>query len=246
MPGYAATDLFSLGSNFSVQTSSTPRSAERAEALASDGDVACESGLFNAIQEARASYKHCGTSDTLAADWATDVGTAGALGDVIGIYILTEATVTLNYKDLPMIELVGHAHMDVDATVGDDWTEHADNHSGSERTFDITGLIPAQQGQGIPGTIFSSNDAISISSSGTITEVVFSYSCQHMDTEASDGDHFDGENRTCRVEARISGFGSVSMLSIGSNWKWDEDENSDSNTESDAFTMTVHQYVDAS
>ena len=236
---FTATDLFLLGSPFSVQSSSTRGDGgERAQVLAADGDVACESAAFNVGTEYSAEYQHCGTANDINTDLdaVVTVPVGGPL-EKFGCYmnsqaLLTELELTMSNKDYPTLRLTGH--------------DHAVNpHTGSDvRTFEIGDLIPAVQGIGIP-TLLSADNLISFAATSTPTEVVMTASLQHMESEKADGDHFRGQNRTCMIEVRVSGVGTQADVTFASNWKTGENDDGDSNQEDDTFSISAHQFIAA-
>jgi len=234
MPGYAATDIFSLGANFSPQSSSTRETREFAQVLAADGDLACESSGFNVTTEYTGEYGHCGGSNGV----VTDLGTVlSQFGGVEDSKIVTGVDIVMDNKSHPTVTVTGH--------------NHANNaHAGSERTYDVAGKIGDQQGVGITLATFAAgsltNSSITPANNTAITRITYSVSCEHMDTEDETGDHHDGQNRTCRIDLTVEGIGTEADITLGSDWATDDTEDSDANDASDTFSVTAHQYVDAS
>lgn len=229
MPGYEATDLFGLGSNFSIQSSSTRETRERAMSLKANGDVACESGEFNVTFEYENVAEHCGAT----AGTRSDLGAKlTGFGGVFDSKVLTSLEHTLNNKAIPSLTLQGHQH-----------EENA--HTTGLRVYDVSALFPDGQGHGVDLSSLTADNAITISANGSFTGATFTASLEHMDSEGADGDHFDGQNRTCKVEVRLEGLGAKSTVTLGANWILDDEEDSDSNQESDTFSITAHQYVNA-
>ena len=238
MPGYVATDHFAMtAAEFSVQSSSTRETREYAMAMAADGDVACESSAFNVTTEYSADYKHCGTNNTLLVDAASVVtsptgGIFAKFGAVADSKLITGIELSFDNKSLPALSITGHNH-----------TNNA--HAGTfERQFDVSGCIPAAQGYGVP-TLGTGDYAITIAATSAFTGATYSIACEHMDTEDEGGDHFNGQNRTCRVDVTVEGIGVQGDVTLGANWIEDDNEDGDSNEGTDTFSVAAHLYVDA-
>ena len=238
---FAATDLFSLGSDFSPQTSNTRGDGgQRAVVLAADGDMACESAAFDVITEYTAEYSHCGSSNGVTTDLnaVTTAPTGGPLakfGCVMATALLTDIELSFSNNDFPSIRLTGHIHA-------------ANNHAGTdERQFNIGGICPNQQGLGISFLPFDNSGAneVSIAATSTVAEIVYSASLTHMESVGASGNHFRGQNRTCIVTIRLSGIGVQGDVTLGSNWISEDNEDADSNQDDDTFNLTAHQYIDA-
>jgi len=228
MPGFAATDLFAIGVNASVQSSRTSETRERSETLSSIGDIACESDAYNITTEYSADYEVCSGNTVVAA-----LGAAlTAFGAVKDSKLITAVEVSLSNKAHPSFSITGHNHAVAPHTTG-------------ERDYDVSLAIAAQDGSGITMPMMVGNKQISVGVNSSVTDVTFSVELQHMETEGADGNHFDGENRTCRVDVSITGIGVENDITFGSDWAVDDNENTDSNQDSDQFTTGAHLYVDA-
>lgn len=224
---FESTNLFALGADFHAQTSSTTVTRERDTNLASDGDVACESDAFNVQTNYSAEYKYCGT------DLNTDLGTfLTAYGDVEDSKLVTGLSIDFNNKEYPSISVEGHNHAVNPHT----------NASVNLRLFDIgTPLaIGAIGGVGVPAIT-----GITVAATNAINSATISASHEHMDVEGPSGDHFDGQNRTCRVDLTISGIGPASGITVGGLWIIDDLGDEDGNSDPDSFNITCHQFVDA-
>jgi len=228
MPGFAATDLFSVGAEASPQTSTTSETRERSLTLAADGDKACESSAYNVTTEYTADYQSCSTG-SIVATLGTFLSTFGAVQDS---KIITGIEITLSNKAYPSFSITGH--------------NHASNpHTSGERDFDASVSIPAQIGTGITMPMLATTKQISIAATSDVTGATFSIALEHMDTEGADGNHFDGQNRTCRVEASLTGIGVEGDVTWAADWIVDDNSDTDSNQESDTFTTSAHMYIDA-
>lgn len=226
---FGATDLFAMGANFDVQSSTTRRRRESAISKAADGDVACETSDINLGYDYEATYDHCGGGSGIKTNLGTKLTT---FGNVFDSKLITQIVVTLDNKNHATVQVTGHQHDD-------------NAHTGTERQFDVSALFPDQTGIGISMPLFLTNDAISIAATTTVQTATFTAEFDHQDIEGATGDHFSGENMTCKVTLVLEGKGTESDLTIGSNWVIDEQEDSDDNTDPDSFSVTLHQYVDA-
>jgi hypothetical protein len=90
-----ATNIFSLGTGFNVQSSSVNRNQDITEVLSSIGDIACQTP-FNAVITASAEYEVCG-SQTLAL----------ALGSEIGGYIVRSVELSQSAGQAPTVAIEG-------------------------------------------------------------------------------------------------------------------------------------------
>jgi len=93
----AATDIFSLGSGFNPQSSSTNNARSITEVLASDGDIACQTP-FNTVVTASAEYEVCG-----------DAELSITLGDVVGGYIVNSVEYSQSAGSAPTVSVEGIA-----------------------------------------------------------------------------------------------------------------------------------------
>jgi hypothetical protein len=90
-----ATNIFSLGAGFNVQSSSTSNSRDITEVLSSVGDIACETP-FNTVITANAEYEVCGEA-TLAL----------LLGDTVGGYLVNSVELSHSAGQAPTVTIEG-------------------------------------------------------------------------------------------------------------------------------------------
>jgi hypothetical protein len=90
-----ATNIFSLGAGFNVQSSSTSNSRDITEVLSSVGDIACETP-FNTVTTANAEYEVCGSA-TLAL----------LLGDTVGGYLVNSVELSHSAGQAPTVTIEG-------------------------------------------------------------------------------------------------------------------------------------------
>ena len=244
MPGYVASDLLgveAIDAAFLPQSSRTTRSRTRSQTLDSLGDHSCFGTAHNHMVTVSTVYEHCGGLTGVVSDLAAILSDFGGVSNT---YMITQVSIELRPEAPPLVTVEGHNH----SASGSNWTTtHANNHSGSERSFDVAAAvcIPDQIGSGITMPMNLTTQAISITAAGDVTGATFTVSLEHMDTLGSTGEIFDGQNRTCKVALTLSGVGAVSTLTIGAAWQEDDNEDGDSNQESDTFSVDLYQFVDA-
>jgi len=243
MPGYVATDHFGFAaSGWTIQgTPQVVETRERQMVLAADGDVQCESGEYNVTTEVSAEYTLCNGTYGVVSSLGTDLSayppllTAGPGDD----YLPTSLEFTLSNKALPSMSITAHQHAS---------NPHDATSEASTRKFDVTNHIPDQDGTGITlsgANILSGDQIITVAATASIQSMTFAISYEHMDQEGSDGNHFEAENRTCQVQVTVSGIGTSSDITWGSDWIEEDNTDGDSGEESDTFTITRHANIDA-
>ena len=225
---FQSSDLFALGGDFHAQTSSTTVTRERDTNLASDGDVACESDAFNVTTNYSAEYEFCGS------DLETGLGTfLNAFGGVEDSKLVTGLDIDFNNKEYPSVSIEGHNHAQNPHTSG----------SANIRKFDLEAALTL--GLTVGGVGVPAISGITVGAANAINAATISASFEHMDVEDETGDHFDGQNRTCRVDLTISGIGPASGITVAGNWIIDDLGDEDGNSDPDSFNITCHQFVDA-
>ena len=219
---FQASDLFAMPAQFKEQRSSTTVTRERDINLDADGDVSCESEAFNLTTNYSNDFQYCGSA------LSTDAGVfLSTFGEVQDSKAVTGASIDFSNKEQPSVSVEGHNH-----------AVAAHDTSPALRTYNISTIIPAAGGVGVP-TIAG----VTVAATNAIQSAGFSIAVEHMDTENADGDHFAGQNRTCRVDLNLSGVGPASGITIAGTWKIDDLGDEDGNTDPDSFSISCHQYV---
>jgi hypothetical protein len=106
--------------------------------------------------------------------------------------------------------------------------------------FDVSGLIPATSGLGIPALIVAAGEAAGTASrNGASLDI----SMNHIDKEGNDG-HFIGESITCRADLSVDYEGVAGTTTAGS-WLQILQAVADDNENPDTSSVTAHQFIDA-
>ena len=214
---------------FHAQSSGTEPTSDQSVALTALGNLGCSS-VTNRGQTFRNVYKYCGTA----------LGTAlGALVTAFGSVLNTTG------KLVDSLELSFSASGDRQATVTVGGHQHTTNpHSATTNppnTFDVSALIPAGAGLGVPN-IFGVT-----STAGSASSASLRFSFNHIDKVGATGVHFVGESITCRVEGSSDFEGVITTAGIvTTTWLDIKRALSDSNVDLDTSSITAHAYVDAS
>ena len=221
--------VFTTTAGFYPQDSGTERTMRESIALGADGDRGC-SHVYDKGHEYSNRYKYCGTALTTALGAA-----ATAFGKVDSGKVWTEMDIEFSAEGdrEAVITLRGHDH---------DTNMHSST-TNPPHTFDVSGLIPAGAGRGVPnllgGTI--------VNTSCSPISGRLSFSMNHIDKVGADGAHFTGDQITCRVEASLDFEGVCGTEGgVTAGWLQAQQSTSDANEDLDSSSMTAHQYVDHS
>jgi len=216
--GMEASDLFSLGANFNPQSSSTSTLKDWPNALDSVGNNECETGI-NERSEYSTPYVYCNASPNI----VTDLGTMfTAFGGVADSKAVTGLTVGFAAGSYATVDVEGH--------------NHAVNEHVTQKGADISTVIPAVAGFGVPA-IFVDTGTNSTPISATVTA-----SLNHQDREGADGEHWVGDNTTVQVVVTIDYIGTPTLATTG--WSIDSQGATDGNQEFDGFSITAHKFFD--
>ena len=215
-----ATDIFALGGNFRAQSSSTDNEDNQTVPVHdADGDVSCETAAFGDKLSVTSELKYCGSA------LGTDLP---AIGSVSGGYVIESIAIATSATETPTISISGHNHT-------------ANAHATGLASYDWPAAIIAELDAivGKKGAVdFFDNDGASVATqSSTITG-----SCQHIDTEDSDGDHLAGDNYEGKIEVTQEFVGIVSAITDAA-FQIDSNSGSDGNTELDTSSITGHIYL---
>lgn len=223
--GYETTDIFSLGTDFSPQTTTTTTTRTLVETLAADGDVACTPD-HDARTEISAEYKVC--SKDVGGGVTTLLDTKlSQFGGLIGGYVVSEIEVEYSNTDLPTVRISG-------------WVSDTNTPVANARVVDVSALFPNQNGIGITAPSgFTVNDA-------QITSLTMTATLELMENLGADGEYFEHQNRTFKVKAAVSGIGEYGEIVLTDDWIFEDKDNTDSNSESDTFSINCYQNVDFS
>jgi len=218
-----ATDLFSLGTGFHAQESSTEPTSEEALAQSEIGDMACVN-FHNKMTNYRARYKYCGTGlKTALGDILT------AFGGVVNGILPTDLEIAFSSGAQAEITLSGHNH-----------TTNPHSTTNPPNTFDISGALGTGAGLGVPELIVAAGEAGGTASRQAAT---LSFGVNHIDKEANSG-HFVGESVLCRCDLSVDYEGVPGTITEGS-WLQVLVASNDANEDLDTAQLTAHRYFDA-
>jgi len=212
------TDLLSFGANFSTQSSSSSAMQDYAQALDSLGNSECEAALNNRTEYSQ-EVVYCNASPTLVAHLATFLTTFGQVQNA-------KAVDTLSIMFAP------GEHATISAT--------AHNHDSNEHTAlnsaDISTVIPASSGLGVPDIWANSN------TDATPVSVTVSASMNHVDRNGATGEHWFGQSVTFRVDVTAEYINVPVLTTTG--WSIDSEDSTDENQDGDGYSITAHKYFD--
>ena len=214
-----ATDLFSLGAGFSVQSSNTEPYSSEALALSSIGNVAC-TNLHDSGTNYSATYKYCGTNIV------TSLGAfLTSFGGVSGGALVTGIDLSFGAGEQPEISITGHNH-----------TTNPHAGTNAANVFDVSGALTGGGAGDVPGIgTQSGTNADGVSSS-------FAFSMNHIDVEGALG-HAAGESITAQCAATVEYTGAAAV--VAATWNQLLVATSDGNEELDTSTVTAHRFFDA-
>lgn len=204
-----ASDLFSLGSNFKAQSSSSRTRKDVAEALdalggITDRDESNERSEYNAV------YHYVGS------DLATDF--TGKVGEVLNSIKSDRVLMRFRPQQAVEVEIGGHNHAQ-NAHV-------AASQSGDYGGFDLdlANLLPAtHDGWDVPdGYPFANSNA-----DATQIGLTLVFEVDHLDEVDAGGDHHVGGDSRGRVTAEIEFLDVPTLTTTG--WNVDRNEPIDSN-----------------
>ena len=213
-------DLFSLGAKFNTSESVENEVNELDEVMAGDGDYAC-SHEYDARTDYRQVAAYCGGA---APDIETDLGALlSTFGAVANSKLPTGLSIAFEAGKAAVVTVEGHQHT-------------ANPHTTGLATFDVTGIIPASSGLGVPSLITVDGSVNPVSATVDIAMT-------HHDGLAADGTHGTTGQHTCRVDLSVQYEGHPSGVTAG-NWLDVKIEKTKTNDGLPVATLTAHQYVD--
>ena len=225
-----ATDIWGLTTTagFHAQGSATDPFSTEEVSLKAAGNKAC-TNEHDKGSDFSVTYKYCG------ATLKTDLGaTATAFGGVVGTGAAAKLPTGLSLSFTPggqaEITITGHNHQ-------------TNNHSATTNppnTFNVSGLIPAASGLGIPELIVVAGEAGGTASRNAAS---LDISMNHIDKEGNSG-HFVGESITCRADLSVDYEGIAGTETAGS-WLQILQATADDNENPDTSSVTAHQFIDA-
>lgn len=218
--GIEASVLFGSGANFHAESSSSNVVDTSVQAIGAKGDVECETGGLNTTTEYNNVLTYCNSSPDIATDLSTLLTTFGAVADSKAV---TELSIDFTAGEYAKVTISGH--------------NHAENAHSTVANADVSAAVPASAGFGVPNIMANSNaDASPVSAS-------LRFSCNHVDREGADGNHWAGTSLTFRCDMTAEYIG-VPVLTT-TDWIVDNVESTDANGEFDGYRISAHRFFDA-
>jgi len=122
------------------------------------------------------------------------------------------------------VKLEGHQH---------DTTPHA---IATLRTADVSGVIPAASGLGVP-------ELIVVAGAVSPSNATVAFEMEHVDKPGADGVHFSGQNMRCRVSLSVDYEGIATGATAG-DWLNIIIASSNPNDDTPTSTLTAEQWID--
>lgn len=239
-----ASNLFSLSANFKTQSSTTGDVITAITVQDELGNVSCEANINDIINYTQtASY--CG------ADFVGDLGTfLTEFGNVQGSKCVTGITINMTASEYCTIDIEGHNHL---------INPHED--SLDLGYADVSGFLPNAVSESFAGWDgFGVPDfGITVGSDASPVGATVTFSMNHIDQMAEDGDHLVGKNITPRCELSMDFSGvptSNTDVLLETDFvtnnvspfmyipKVDSTDTSDSNSDFDSFAFVAHANTD--
>lgn len=221
VPVIEATNFFSLPAAFGIKGADTTGFQTFAPVFDANGNYLC-SQEFDLGDNYTNEADYCGGgSPDIVASLATFLT---AFGDVEGSGLVTQNAITFTAGESASIALEGHQH---------DTEVHV---AGTLRTADVSGIIPAGSGVGVPELIVVT---------GTVSPVnaTVTFEMEHVDKVGADGVHFAGQNMRCHVTLSADYEGTLTGFTAG-DWLNVIIAKSNPNDDTPTSTLTAEQWVD--
>jgi len=198
VPTILAVDYFAAPAGFYAQDSDTQEVNTINHVMGPSGNYVCSVEVDDG-DTFRSRYEYCNASTI---DLDTDLGVwATAFGDMYGSGVMDTMTITFEPGKKAVVEINGHQHNDNPHLLA------------GLRSADVSGIIPASSGSGVPALI-----TVSTANTSAIAATL-TFESGHVDKPGADGKHFYGQNITCRVSLSVSYEGTIATAGItAGNW----------------------------
>jgi len=221
VPVITATNHFGLAASFGTKTSETSEFQSFNPVFDGDGNYLC-SAEWDTGDTFSQEADYCGGASP---DIVTALGTVlTTFGEVETVGPVTKLDVTFAAGIQANAKLEGHQH---------DTTPHL---ISTLRTADVSGIIPASSGLGVPALIVVAGDVSPVNAT-------VSFEMEHVDKPGATGVHFAGQNMRCRVSLSVDYEGQPSGVTAG-NWLNIILAKSNPNDDTPTATLTAEQWVD--
>ena len=218
-PTISVDDVLGLGAGFEAQNSGNEETGDFDVVVGATSNYAC-SREHNTGDAKPFSYRYCSASPDIDGDLDALMT---AFGDVIN---------SLAVNDLSIQFEAGIA-----ATISGNAHQHDANPHTALRSADVSGIIPASSGVGVPTLI---------TVAGTVSPVsaTLTFEPNHVDKIGADGGHFHGQNiGPCRVSLSVQYEGLVTSATAG-DWLNIKIVTSKDNQDTPTSSLTAEQFVD--
>ncbi|MCP4493405.1 MAG: hypothetical protein GY820_39775 [Gammaproteobacteria bacterium] len=122
------------------------------------------------------------------------------------------------------------------AEVNIDGHQHTTNPHTALNTFNVSGIVPAGSGTGVP-------DIITVAGTVSPVETTITYEIEHIDKVGAAGTHFEGQNIRCHVSLSVGYSGQPSGVTAG-DWLNIILVKSAPNDDTPTAALTAEQWVD--
>jgi hypothetical protein len=221
VPTIESQNYFGLGVKFGTKTSEETEFQAFNPVFDADGNYLCSAEYdkgINYTQEA----DYCGGG---AVDIVGDLGVLlSKFGDIAEEKTVTNLEVTFAAGIQAEVKVEGHQH---------DANPHL---AGTLRQADVSGVIPAASGIGVPTLIVVAGDVSPVNA--TVT-----FEMEHVDKPGADGTHFTGQNMRCRVSLSVDYEGQPTGVTAG-DWLNIIVAKSNPNDDTPTATLTCEQWID--
>ena len=223
VPTIAAVNYFGLAATFGIKTSDTTEFKSFNPVFDADGNYLC-SAEYDSGDNFNQEADYCGGGSP---DIVTALGTAlTTFGEFDTTALMTKLDVTFAAGIQATVKAEGHQH---------DTNPHL---ISTLRTADVSPVIPASSGLGVPALI-------TVVGSVSPINATVGFEMEHVDKPGADGVHFAGQNMRCRVSLSIDYEGVASAPTAG-NWLNIIIASTNPNDDTPTSTLTAEQWIDVS
>lgn len=221
VPVIAAANHFGLAASFGTKASETSEFQAFNPVFDASGNYLC-SAEYDKGDTFGQEADYCGGAEpdivTALGTILTEFGNVETAGPVLKLDVTFAAGIQASVK------LEGHQH-DTEPHVID-----------TLRTADVSAVIPAAAGLGVPALITVTGDVSPINAT-------VSFEMEHADKPGADGVHFSGQNMRCRVSLSVDYEGQPTGVTAGA-WKNIIIAKSNPNDDTPTATLTCEQWID--
>jgi len=221
VPTIGAQNYFGLAASFGTKSSDTTQFKSFNPVFDASGNYLC-SAEYDSGDNFNQEADYCGAgSPNIVTALSTLLTT---FGEVATSGVVTKLDVTFAAGIQAVVKVEGHQH---------DTNPHLIN---TLRTADVSGVIPASSGLGVPSLI-------TVTGSVSPVNATVSFEMEHVDKPGADGTHFAGQNMRCRVSLSIDYEGVASTPTAG-DWLNIIIASTNPNDDTPTSTLTAEQFID--